>query len=305
MKTSRKIKKIIKKMIFFPYSTGIKLHQEYRKRKITKILSCSSKPIYYDSDELFETLQNKYPPLPEYGYDFYSSWNRGMERASSILKKFELLRNSSMDILEVGCGDGMVGYILRTFGHSVALTDLNDWRQNKAKDITFVKSDLNTKLSLNSESFDFVFSYNTFEHVNNPQVAFNELMRVCKKEGHIYLDFGPLYASPWGLHAFETLRIPYPQYLFSEDFIKYKLKKLGIFDLGRKLTDLQPLNKLRIKDFMNMCSNAQCEVISFSKYIIENSHLNIIMKYPKAFTGRGLGFDDVTVEEIAISIRKK
>lgn len=66
----------------------------------------SEEPQPYDSEEVFERLQQSYLPRTGYGYDSYSTWRRGTERALKLLKMFELLRKPGLSILDAGCGDG-------------------------------------------------------------------------------------------------------------------------------------------------------------------------------------------------------
>jgi hypothetical protein len=147
-------------------------------------------------------------------------------------------------------------------------------------------------------------SYNTFEHLENPAVAFSEILRVCKIGALIYLEFGPLYASPWGLHAYRTICMPYPQFLFSKGFIEKKLYELGIHDLGARRENLQRLNEWRINQFTDLWAKSNCEIIS-SYFLNDTSHLEIIKRFPSAFSGKSLIFEDVTTQAISVLLRKR
>ena len=50
--------------------------------------------------------------------------------------------------------------------------------------------------------FDMVYSIATLEHVQNPIRALEEMLRVTKLGGHVYVQAGPLYHSPYGHHMF-------------------------------------------------------------------------------------------------------
>ncbi len=114
----------------------------------------------------------------------------------------------------------MCGYLLSCYGHSVYLSDMEDWRAPQAQQLEFLQTEIEAGLIWPDEYFDFIYSYNTFEHLKDPKTALTELLRVTKRGGLIYLNFAPLYASAWGLHAYRTLKIPYIQFLFSEAFIQ-------------------------------------------------------------------------------------
>src|SRR5690606_35278753 len=124
---------------------------------------------------------------------------------------------------EVACGDGMAGRALAEFGHSVQLTDIEDWRDTRAFALPFVQSDLSKGLDVPKESFDAVLCFNAFIHFLDPAAALAQLEAACKPGGRIYLEFGFLYPSAWGLHAYRTVRAPYAQFLFDEGFLRARL----------------------------------------------------------------------------------
>jgi SAM-dependent methyltransferase len=277
--------------------------QEHQRVIISKILSRKNRSRYYDSDKIFNSLQKEFPSRPEYKYDPYSTWRRGVERAINLFEFVELCQGQK-SILEVTCGDGMAGFILYSYNHYVTLNDIEDWRDYRAKKIPFVQSDICQSLNIDSNSFDLVCSYNGFEHLEDPTGALDEVIRVCKKGGLIYLEFGPLYASPWGMHVYRTVKMPYPQFLFSESFLKNKLDELGIYDLGLKRSDLQPLNKWRLNQFIQLWRNCDCDIVK-SSLLTDVSCLELIRRFPEAFYNRDLTYEDVTTQAIIITLKKR
>lgn len=303
MTITYKAKKVFK--LAFPRLTELlsQKKQQQANRQIVQILSRPDPPQHYDSDNVFEELQNAYDPVPEYGYDSFSTWQRGVQRAKSILTKNEVLRRSGLNVLDAACGDGMTGYAFKSYGYNVELVDFEDWREPRAANISFTCANLSKPLPYNSDFFDLICSFNAFEHIDDPGVCFKELLRICKPGGHIYLEFGPLYNSPWGLHAYRTLWMPYPQFIFSEEFITKKLKKLGINDLGQKKISLQPLNKWRVKQFQKLWDCPDCTVL-WTSNITVTSYLQTIKKHDKAFSGRDLKFEDVTIQGLLCMMTK-
>ena len=279
--------------------------QQQSNKQVIQTLSIHESPKHYDSDELFQRLQTTYPSRGQnYRYDLYSTWKRGSERALDLLNKLDILRKPGLSIVEAGCGDGMTGYALGSYGHDVTLLDFDDWRDARARSLKFRRCDLCGNLPFKPQSFDFVYSFNTFEHLYDPESAISELTRVCKNGGYLYLEFGPLYYSPWGLHAYRTVHMPYPQFLFSESFLAKKLHELGIKDLGSTKTYLQPLNKWRLWQFLALWQNFNCKIVSTWRHT-DYSHLNIVKAFPMAFTGRGLAFDDITTQGLSVMLMKK
>ena len=205
-------------------------------------------------------------------------------------------------ILEMGCGDGTTGALLHSFGHDVSLADLDDWRDGTARALPLVLGDICEGLPLPAGQFDLVYSYNTWEHVPDPAAALTEAIRLTRPGGLVYLRFGPLFASAWGLHAYKTLTIPYAQFLFSETCLATKLGQLGIHDLGRDRVELQPLNRWRVEQFERSWSEANVAIIRSSRRS-DPAQLRIVHQFPDAFRGRGLTFDDLTVKTLEVAFR--
>lgn len=275
-----------------------------RKRKIDRILSDPQPPETMDDDAVFLALQNHYPTLPEYGYDAASTWRRAADRLSTLLSRVDRLSEPGRSILDVACGDGMLGRLFETYGHAVELVDLEDWRDKRAGKLSFRAANISEGLPYENNSFDLVCSFNAFEHFPDPAIAFSEMIRTCKPGGSIFLQFGPLYAGPWGLHAYRTLRMPYPQFLFSAGYIQVKLQELGISDLGKHRTELQYTNQWYLRQFEQLWQDRRCEIVY--KYNHQKTdYLDVIREYPACFRGRNLLYEDVATHCIVIQLRRK
>lgn len=273
-----------------------------RERAIRAIASRADAPRPSESEERFRELQSCHHEKAEYKYDRLSNWRRGVERADRLLTS-GALSHEQADILEVGCGDGMAGAALASYGHSVTLADFSDWRDPRARALPFTTADVCSSLPLGDSSYDLVFSFNTFEHLLCPDAALGQLVRVCRVGGTIHLAFGPLYSSPWGLHAYRTLYMPYSQFLFSDAFIQHKLEQLGIRDLGTKRAELQPLNRWRLAQFDQLWQNSGCTILS--RWVMPDcSHLRLVQDFPEAFSGLGLEFEDLTTSNIHVVLQK-
>lgn len=292
-------------MGFFPgvYGRIRACQKSWWRRKIEPLLNQSGEPDTRRAEADFDRLQ-RYPEGPgEYGYSPYDVWSRGAARARHLLERFSMETPGSA-LLEVGCGDGMTASELAGFGHAVTITDMDDWRDPRVNhDVRFVPGVIEDGLAIPGEHFDLVYSFNTFEHLRDPAYALREMLGWCRVGGFIYLDFGPLFASAWGLHAYRTLNMPYSQFLFSEGFTRSKLRELGIRDLGVDRDDLQPLNRRRLSEFRRACEESGGKLIWWDTSEILR-HLRIIQRYPEAFRGRGLTFEDVTTALLRVVVRK-
>jgi ubiquinone/menaquinone biosynthesis C-methylase UbiE len=272
------------------------------KDKVRAILAAEGSPDTSRSEHCFDKLQAAYEPLPEYGYDVRSLWRRAAERSVTLLALPEMDKPGKR-ILEVGAGDGTLGVLLNAFGHSTTLVDQEDWRCDMAKGVQFQQADCSLALPFPDGHFDLVYSYNSFEHFPEPQLTMSEMTRVARPGASLYVEFGPLFASPWGLHAYRSLKMPYPQFLFSEDFIKAKLNEIGIWDLGRKRTELQYLNRWKVKEFSRLWKDSRLTVDS-EKIGIHEGNLDLVLEHPSAFRGRQLTIEDLISANMSVTLRR-
>ncbi len=283
------------------YRRYVEYHQASLPLKVSHVLSDSRDPVTLSEAE-FDALQCRYKQWwPQYNFDAYSTGHRAYERALSFLK-LEPLREPGKDVLEIACGDGMSGTALSIYGHQITLLDYQDWRDSRARGQTFIQADLGKPIALPNSSYDFIFSFNAFEHIPNPALAMNEMVRILRPGGFVWLDFNPLYASPLGLHAF-SFKMPYPQFLFPDDLIQSKLKTLGLNDLGQEMEALQPLNRWYPQQFRDLWKRDDCKIIEY-KEGVDFNHLRLVLKYPQAFRGRNLCLDDLTVAGMRIVLQK-
>lgn len=277
--------------------------QARQRQRVAKLIADPTAPDVSESEADFDRLQSAYGPRPPYGYDPLSIWSRAAERASLLLSLPDI-QTPGKAVLDAGAGEGMLGVLLETYGHHVTLADLDDWRAPRARDLDFIQVDLDTPDALPENAFDLICSFNTLEHVLDPETVLANVWRSLRPGGLAYFDFGPLFASPWGLHAYGTIRTPFPQYLFSQTRVLAALKEFGINDLGQDRTELQPLNRWRLDQFQNLWrSNGGWEVLNESPRIV-HEHLDLVEKYPTAFRGRGLKVADLVTSNLAVVLKR-
>ena len=106
-----------------------------------------------------------------------------------------------------------------------------------------------TRLDFPNAAFDLVYSFNVFEHLNDPAATFGEMVRVLRPGGVAYIAFTSLRWSPHGAHLYKTVGIPYVTVLFDEADVAAYLRidrtvRLGA--LGQRLLDRAIPRRLRI-----------------------------------------------------------
>ncbi len=251
---------------------------------------------------ILEALQMKYSShsLPEYGYDKHSLENRGIERAAQILRFPGVQQAHSF--LELGCSDGMVCCSLCSKGKKTTAIDITDTYLDKRalrEGVNFLQMDA-TALKFENESFDFVFSYDSFEHFSSPEDMLQEAIRVTKKKGYIYLEFGPLYYSPFGAHA-AAVKVPYWPVLFSKDVIDN-------FVAQKKLhppVNHTHVNKYSLEEYRKIWesfSPVLKKIIYYEKSCL--SHLSLIRTYPSCFKNKSNCLDNFIIDRISVLFQK-
>lgn len=114
-----------------------------------------------------------------------------------------------MKVLDIGCGTGNFSAKLARMGCRVTGIDISDEMLNIARlknkelglDIEFHNMDV-YNLKFKAETFDAVFSMAAFEFIDKPEAALNEMMRVAKEGGQVFIGtisgdskWGELYMS--------------------------------------------------------------------------------------------------------------
>ncbi len=110
--------------------------------------------------------------------------------------------NKNSLILEAGCGTGkwLLYFKQRGYKNSVGL-DFSEVALRKIKEndrtVLLIKADIR-KLPIKNNTFDLIFSFGVIEHFKQPQTLVDEMYRVLKKNGRIFLTTPNLFA----LHTF-------------------------------------------------------------------------------------------------------
>lgn len=99
--------------------------------------------------------------------------------------------------------------------------------------------------------FDLAVSRDTFEHIHDLSLALNEVARLLRPEGRLYVGFGPLYRSPFGDHGLLGLRVPWAHLLVAP---RPSAPRFGSWPSRRRLDllalELNGLDLDRIKEIV-------------------------------------------------------
>jgi len=240
--------------------------------------------------------------LPEkYTYDPESVRKRGWERCNEVIK--ELPGNvNGLKALEIGALDAMVSYFLNEKGVETHAIDITDSHFSEKVTGAGVECRVMsaTDLDYTENIFDLVFSFNAFEHIDDPAKAFSEAIRAVKPGGFIYLNFGPLWSSPFGAHGHEAIPIPYIQFLWSEDLLLEFCEKQNLGTI--EFHTLNKWNASKYRDLWDENSD-QLETLVFRERL-DSYGSELIEKYPECFRGKVDYFDELIISAVEVLFRK-
>ena len=138
-------------------------------------------------------------------------------------------------VADVGCGDGIMalGVAHRAkpaelVGFDVSVTDpealLKRARAQEVvsalpKNLRFQQCEP-THLPAADASFDLVYTWSAFEHIEDPTAVLKEIKRILKPEGLLFLQLWPFYFSERGSHLWDWFPQPFHHLLSSDDEIE-------------------------------------------------------------------------------------
>lgn len=139
--------------------------------------------------------EGDYQKTKEY-YDHYGSWY-DKERIKGYYelinqREIEIVKpyGENKDVLEIGCGTGIILNEVTRFAHLAWGIDLSEGMLLKAKQKGLKVKQVNaTKLSFPDDSFDLVYSFKALPHIPEIKQVIKEITRVVKKEGTLVLEF--------------------------------------------------------------------------------------------------------------------
>ncbi len=246
-------------------------------------------------------LLNKLFPLPKHPFNMqndgemtYAMWQykKGIDTIKFYLKHTD---TESMfkdkDVLDIGCGAaGKSLYYLSLGAKSVTGIDVVEKYEQEAYKLqeelgltgfSFCVADA-ADTEFESDSFDTIIMNDAMEHVDKPDLVLQEVKRILKPGGRLYVNFPP-YNHPFGAHLSDAIGIPWVHLFFSDKTLiktyKFLVKDLPdgderiSFRIGKK-TDGEEyfsyINKMNVKWFNNLIVNSGLKVKYYSEEPLRN-----------------------------------
>lgn len=191
-------------------------------------------------------------------------------------------KDSSLDMLDVGCGGGALMKELGVYGH----VDGVDFSQTavdfcKSRNIDSVQVSGIESLPFSSNKFDLVLALDVLEHIPDDKRGVDEVLRVLKPGG-VFIAFVPAFMSLWGVtdirsEHYRRYRLGQISDLFSSDFTILKRTYFNTFlFVPIALTRiLSRIFKINIQD-ENTMGGSFLNMIFYYIFNLERFFLNFI-----------------------------
>jgi SAM-dependent methyltransferase len=202
---------------------------------------------------------------------FWDHYEWAAQQVLAFLAEDEI-QLTSLEVADVGCGDGIIDLGLVHHGHPRRLVgfDVNPVREDLLLErataaqvgdalpsaLEFAVCD-STKLPAADDAFDVVVTWSAFEHIDDPATVLAEIRRVLRPDGVLFLQLWPFYHSQHGAHLEEWYPDGFVQFQLDPDAIEadvlaraedegwatYKLgeyrtlNRLTVDELGRAIGD--------------------------------------------------------------------
>jgi SAM-dependent methyltransferase len=193
-------------------------------------------------------------------------------------------------VADIGCGDGIidVGIMLkarprRLVGYDLKEVDVEALRRSMiasgvteelpdANTLAFVKSEA-LRVPAPNDTFDVVFTWSVFEHVDDPVQMLREAHRILKPSGILFLQLWPFFASQHGGHLWLAFDEPFAHLLRSPFAIERELEGHPATDPSRPADDeFRSLNRLTLDSLQRALLAAHLRIAKI-ELIAEPTHI--------------------------------
>lgn len=290
------LKELVREAIPKPVFYGLKRQLALlRARDVMSVFQGAGRDPAYLEDSDLEALNARFPIPPTIGYEAEETASRGRKKAAFLQK---LIDKSPRPVtsLELGCWDGMAAGALAQSGWNAFGVDIRDEGfdpRARREGATLRQMDAGD-LAFPDDAFDFVYSFDAFEHFPDPSAVMTEAIRVTRDGGFIFVDFGPLYNSPYGLHAYLSVPIPYCQFLFEPGQLNAFTERHGL-----PAINFDQVNRWSLAQFRSLWRPDGGHLIPqwyFENYTSRG--LDLVAQYPACFRSKVDVFDELLVGSI-------
>ena len=256
---------------------------------------------FLPASALDDLMRRDYVPPDHVRYDPDGLVLRSHEKIAQLERVVDLTRVGTA--LELGCWDGMVGAALAARSIAVCGLDISpagiDARAVSAG-VRFVQSDA-CAMGLADSSIDLVYSFASFEHFPHPDRCLAEIGRVLRPGGQAFINFGPLYLSPYGRHAYRQIPVPFCHVLFAEHDLHQFAARHGLSH------DWPYVNGWTLRRYRDLFTTMayRFKTQSYVEYSTGGVGVELISDYPGLFRRHATDLDEFLIPTIDIALQKR
>lgn len=199
-------------------------------------------------------------------------------------------------VADIGSGDGIIdlGVVLKAHPEKVVGYDIKPADRGAlergmiaagvgeslphADTLAFVQSE-SDRVPAPNDTFDVVFSWSVFEHVDEPVEMLREVHRIVKPDGVFFLQLWPFFNSQHGGHLWLAIDEPFAHLTRSPFVIEQELKGKRGTDPSRPADDeFRSLNRLTLDGLQRALLAAHLRIAKI-ELIAEAAHVPPSLAY--------------------------
>jgi ubiquinone/menaquinone biosynthesis C-methylase UbiE len=196
-------------------------------------------------------------------------WSEHYEAAARQVSEFladDGIATTGTDILDLGCGDGIISLGLLRHARAASVTGmdlvpvdlgfLSEQAVANGVEAPRPEEHLHFCVSSTDEvpaptgSYDIVTAWSVFEHVSEPVNLLRELHRVLRADGLLFIQIWPMWHSEHGSHLWPWFDDTFVQLRMGEDQISHRLhERIEDPGLATAMLDLfRSCNRISVND---------------------------------------------------------
>lgn len=208
-----------------------------------------------------------------------------------------------LEIADVGCGDGIMALGLCHRARPKALIGFDVVPTNAellvaSASVEGVAESLPAELSFQAstpteipaadDSFDFVYSWSAFEHIEAPFEVLSEIRRIVRPDGAFFLQLWPFYHSARGSHLWDWFDDEFHHLRASDDEIVAQVRASGRHSetwTEYMLREFQTLNRATLADLQDAVQESGFSVRRLELLAAPATMMPGLERYPWADLG--------------------